>query len=141
MKLTGKEYVSLSSQKDEGVHFTICNLTLYNLLNFFIKQSMSNDLKKNQNIEKIGTESITIEDLNTKKITELSKETKLLVKYQVSLVERVLGIDNIKYDALDKELYVKDFYNRITELFEFYAYELDTVIDNIKLEIKEIEIQ
>ena len=40
------------------------------------------------------------------------------------------------YDKAD----ISEFYNYVIELFEFYAYELDTVIDNIKIELKELKI-
>ena len=51
---------------------------------------------------------------------------------------------------LNKDLYIivlfkksdglKDFYNTIVDLFETYAYEMDTEIDNIHIDIVEIEI-
>ena len=44
-----------------------------------------------------------------------------------------------KYDVkVQKD--IKDFYNIIAEIVETYAYELDTDLYNIKLEIKELEI-
>lgn len=133
MKLTGKEKVSLYTEKNGEPNFTISALNLDQLLNIFILDGMCLQLKKN-NIKKIDTGYLTINDI------KLLKGTKVSVKFEVSLKETIPGLKSIKYDAINKNLDILEFYNHVVELFEFYAYELDTVIDNINIELVELEI-
>lgn len=133
MKLTGKEMVSLYTEKDGERNFTISQLNLDQLLNIFILDRMCLQLIKNK-VEKLVTGYLTIDDI------KISKGTKVSVKFQVSLKETIAGLENTKYDAVHHDLDITEFYNHVVELFEFYAYELDTVIDNIKLELIELEL-
>ena len=133
MKLTGKESVSLYTEKDGERNFTICALNLDQLLNIFILDRMCLNLIKNKT-EKLVTGYLTINDM------KISKGTKVSVKFQVSLKETIPELENTKYDAVHKDLDISEFYNHVVELFDFYAYELDTVIDNIKLELVELEV-
>lgn len=134
MKLTGKEMVSLYTEKDGERNFTISQLNLNQLLNIFILDRMCLQLIKNKP-EKLVTGYLTIDDI------KISKGTKVSVKFQVSLKETIPGLENTKYDAVHPDLDISDFYNHVVELFEFYAYELDTVIDNIRVELTELEIK
>ena len=133
MKLTGKESVSLYTEKDGERNFTICALNLDQLLNIFILDRMCLNLIKNKT-EKLVTGYLTINDM------KISKGTKVSVKFQASLKETIPELENTKYDAVHKDLDISEFYNHVVELFDFYAYELDTVIDNIKLELVELEV-
>lgn len=133
MKLTGKEKVSLYTEKDEERNFTISQLNLEQLLNIFILDRMCLELVKGK-IEKLVTGYLTINDI------KISKGTKVYVKFQVSLKETIAELENTKFTAVQDELDISEFYNHVVELFEFYAYELDTVIDNIKLELMELNI-
>ena len=49
--------------------------------------------------------------------------------------DSLLGIEPHDWDICTSALP-----NQVIELFDFYAYALDTVIDNIKLELVELEI-
>lgn len=133
MKLTGKEKVSLYTEKDEERNFTISQLNLDQLLNIFILDRMCLELVKGK-IKKLVTGYLTINDI------KISKGTKVYVKFQVSLKETIAELENTKFTAVQDELDISEFYNHVVELFEFYAYELDTVIDNIKLELMELNI-
>lgn len=133
MKLTGKEYVSLYTEKDGERNFTISQLNLDQLLNIFILDKMCRELVKGKT-EKLVTGYLTINDI------KISKGTKVYVKFQVSLKETIKELGNTKFTAVQDELDISEFYNHVVELFEFYAYELDTVIDNIKLELIELNI-
>ena len=133
MKLTGKESVSLYTEKNGERNFTICALNLDQLLNIFILDRMCLNLIKNKT-EKLITGYLTINDM------KISKGTKVSVKFQASLKETISELENTKYDAVHKDLDISEFYNHVVELFDFYAYELDTVIDNIKLELVELEV-
>lgn len=133
MKLTGKEYVSLYTEKDGERNFTISQLNLDQLLNIFILDRMCLELVKGK-IEKLVTGYLTINDI------KISKGTKVYIKFQASLKETIVGLENTKFTAVQDELDISEFYNHVVELFEFYAYELDTVIDNIKLELIELNI-
>ena len=137
MKLTGREYVSLSALRNDGYRFTICCLTLDQLLNRFIISNILNDLKKDINTRKHITTSIIINH-NTNDSIKFKKRDKLNIHYQISLINNILN--DTLYDAYDKNLELKDFYNTIVDLFETYAYEMDTEIDNIHIDIVEIEI-
>ena len=133
MKLTGKEWVSLYAEKDGERYFTISQLNLNQLINNFILDRMCQDLIQNKT-EKLDTGYIAIND------TKISKGTKVSVKFRVSLKKRIPFLKNIKYIAINQNLDILDFYNHILELFDFCAHELDTVIDNIKIELIELEI-
>lgn len=133
MKLTGKEKVSLYTEKDGERNFTISQLNLDQLLNIFILDRMCLELVKGK-IKKLVTGYLTINDI------KISKGTKVYVKFQVSLKETIAELENTKFTAVQDELDISEFYNHVVELFEFYAYELDTVIDNIKLELMELNI-
>lgn len=132
MRLTGKEDASWCVEKNGKPYFICCELNWYQLLNSVMLDRIEVDLEENEKIEKLVTQYITINDI------KLSKGTKISVKFQVSLIKNI--IDNNKYIACESELKVCDFYNRIVDLFEFYAYELDTTINNIKIEIIELNI-
>lgn len=134
MKLTGKEWVSLYAEKDGERYFTISQLNLNQLINNFILDRMCQDLIQNK-IEKLVTGYLTVND------TKISKGTKVSVKCRVSLKKRIPFFKNTKYIAINQNLDISDFYNHIVELFEFCADELDTVIDNIKIELIELEIR
>lgn len=131
MKLTGKESVSLYTEKDGERNFTICALNLDQLLNIFILDRMGLELIKNKT-EKLDTGHLTINDM------KISKGTKVSVKFRVSLKKSIFK--NIKYIIINQHLDISEFYNYVVELFDFCAYELNTVIDNIKLELFDLEI-
>ena len=133
MKLTGKEMVSLCTEKDGKCDFIISELNLRQLLNIFILDRMCLNLIKNKT-EKLVTSYLTIND------TKISKGTKVSVKFQVSLKETTLGLENKKYTAVNNDLDISEFYNHVVDLFDFYAYASNTVIDNIKIKLVELEI-
>ena len=132
MKLTGKEWVSLYAEKDGERYFTISQLNLNQLINNFILDRMCQELIKNKT-EKLVTGYLTIDDM------KISKGTKVSVKFRVSLKKGIPFLKNIKYIAINQNLDISEFYNYVVELFDFFACELDTVIDNIKLELIELE--
>ena len=134
MKLTGKEKVSLYTEKDGKRNFTISQLNLDQLINDFILDRMCQQLIKNKNNEKLVTGYLTIDD------TKISKGTKVSLKFQISLKKNIPFFKKIEYIAIFDKSDIAEFYNYVIELFDFYAYELDTVIDNIKLELIELEI-
>lgn len=134
MKLTGKESVSLYTEKDGERNFTICALNLDQLLNNFILDRMCLNLIKNKK-EQLVTGYLTINN------TKISKGTKVSLKFQISLNETITGLENKNYTAIHSDLDISDFYNLVVELFDYYACKLNTVIDNIRVELIEIEIK
>lgn len=135
MNLTGNELASLHAKREEDRwEFTICQLNLNQIINNFILDRIKMELKKDLKNRMLITEDITINDL------KISKGTKVKVKFSVSLKETIPILENRVYNAYSNSLDIKDFYNHIVELFDFYAYELDTDIDNIKIELNELEI-
>lgn len=134
MKLTGKEIVSLHAEKNGEYYFGIYEQSLNRLLNVYILDKFCMQLIKNKKTGKLVTNYLTINDV------KISKGTKVSVKFRASLKKSIPLLKNTKYIATNQNLDISDFYNHVIELFDFYAYELDTVIDNIKLELIELEI-
>ena len=93
MKLTGKEKVSLYTEKDGKRNFTISQLNLNQLLNTFILDRMCQQLIKNKNNERLTTGYLTINDM------KISKGTKVSVKFRASLKKHIPIFKNTKYIA------------------------------------------
>lgn len=134
MKLTGKEIVSLQTQKNGECNFTVSEKSLNKLLNVCILDKFCMQLIKNKKEEKLFTNCLTINDM------KISKGTKVSLKFRASLKKDIPFPKKTKYIATCNNLDISEFYNQVIELFDFYAYALDTVIDNIKLELVELEI-
>ena len=134
MRLTGKEKVSLYAEQDGKNNFIASELELKQLINGFILDRLCQQLIRNKDNGKIVTEYLSINDM------KILKGTKVSLKFQVSLKKNEPFFKKVKYSTMYYKAYISEFYNYVIELFEFYAYELDTVIDNIKIELKELKI-
>lgn len=134
MKLTGKEIVSLQAEKNGEYYFGIYEQSLNRLLNVYILDKFCMQLIKNKKEEKLLTNYLIINNM------EISKGTKVSLKFRASLKKNIPFSKNTKYIATCNNLDISEFYNQVIELFDFYAYALDTVIDNIKLELVELQI-
>ena len=134
MRLTGKEKVSLYAEQNEKSNFIASELELKQLINGFILDRLCQQLIRNKDNGKIVTEYLSINDM------KILKGTKVSLKYQVSLKKNEPFFKKVKYSTMYDKADISEFYNYVIELFEFYAYELDTVIDNIKIELKELKI-
>lgn len=134
MRLTGKEKVSLYAEQNEKSNFIASELELKQLINGFILDRLCQQLVRNKDNGKIVTEYLSINDM------KILKGTKVSLKFQVSLKKNEPFFKKVKYSTMYDKADISEFYNYVIELFEFYAYELDTVIDNIKIELKELKI-
>jgi len=134
MRLTGKEKVSLYAEQNEKSNFIASELELKQLINGFIFDRLCQQLIRNKDNGKIVTEYLSINDM------KILKGTKVSLKFQVSLKKNEPFFKKVKYSTMYDKADISEFYNYVIELFEFYAYELDTVIDNIKIELKELKI-
>ena len=134
MRLTGKEKVSLYAEQNEKSNFIASELELKQLINGFILDILCQQLIRNKDNGKIVTEYLSINDM------KILKGTKVSLKFQVSLKKNEPFFKKVKYSTMYDKADISEFYNYVIELFEFYAYELDTVIDNIKIELKELKI-
>ncbi len=134
MRLTGKEKVSLYAEQNEKSNFIASELELKQLINGFILDRLCQQLIRNKDNGKIVTEYLSINDM------KILKGTKVSLKFQVSLKKNEPFFKKVKYSTMYDKADISEFYNYVIELFEFYAYELDTVIDNIKIELKELKI-
>lgn len=134
MRLTGKEKVSLYAEQNEKSNFIASELELKQLINGFILDKLCQQLIRNKDNGKIVTEYLSINDM------KILKGTKVSLKFQVSLKKNEPFLKKVKYSTMYDKADISEFYNYVIELFEFYAYELDTVIDNIKIELKELKI-
>ena len=134
MRLTGKEKVSLYAEQNEKSNFIASELELKQLINGFILDKLCQQLIRNKDNGKIVTEYLSINDM------KILKGTIVSLKFQVSLKKNEPFFKKVKYSTMYDKADISEFYNYVIELFEFYAYELDTVIDNIKIELKELKI-
>mgnify|MGYP004601287635 FL=1 len=134
MRLTGKEKVSLYAEQNEKSNFIASELELKQLINGFILDKLCQQLIRNKDNGKIVTDYLSINDM------KILKGTKVSLKFQVSLKKNEPFFKKVKYSTMYDKADISEFYNYVIELFEFYAYELDTVIDNIKIELKELKI-
>ena len=134
MRLTGKEKVSLYAEQNEKSNFIASELELKQLINGFILDKLCQQLIRNKDNGKIVTEYLSINDM------KILKGTKVSLKFQVSLKKNEPFFKKVKYSTSYDKADISAFYNYVIELFEFYAYELDTVIDNIEIELKELKI-
>lgn len=134
MRLTEKEKVSLYAEQNEKSNFIASELELKQLINGFILDRLCQQLIRNKDNGKIVTEYLSINDM------KILKGTKVSLKFQVSLKKNEPFFKKVKYSTMYDKADISEFYNYVIELFEFYAYELDTVIDNIKIELKELKI-
>lgn len=134
MRLTGKEKVSLYAEQDGKNNFIASELELKQLINVFILDRLCQQLIRNKDNGKIVTEYLSINDM------KILKGTKVSLKFQVSLKKNEPFFKKVEYSTMYDKADISEFYNYVIELFEFYAYELDTVIDNIKIELKELKI-
>lgn len=134
MRLTGKEKGSLYAEQNEKSNFIASELELKQLINGFILDRLCQQLIRNKDNGKIVTEYLSINDM------KILKGTKVSLKFQVSLKENKPFFKKVKYSTSYDKADISEFYNYVIELFEFYAYELDTVIDNIEIELKELKI-
>lgn len=133
MKFNGNEWVSLQVEKNGKPFFRLCNITLYDLLNIGLKDLIMENLRDSNEIKKFTTQFVTFNNF------KISKGSKVNIKFEVSLEEDHYNIyRGAKFSAYFQDLDIKDIYNSIVELFENYAYELDTDIDNIKIEMTEL---
>ena len=134
MRLTGKEKASLYAEQNEKSNFIASELELKQLINGFMLDRLCQQLIRNKDNGKIVTEYLSINDM------KILKGTKVSLKFQVSLKKNEPFFKKVKYSTMYDKADISEFYNYVIELFEFYAYELDTVIDNIKIELKELKI-
>ena len=95
---------------------------------------MLKELEISSTNKKYCTEYLSIENIS------LYKDSLINLKCKVYMKEGLPMFENTEYESYIKELKVEEFYNHIVSLFDDYAYELDTVIDNIIVEIKEVEV-
>jgi len=134
MKLTGKEIVSLHAEKNGEYYFGIYEKSLNKLLNVYLLDKYCMQLIKNNKTGKLVTNYLKINEM------KIAKGTKVSVKFRISLRKSIPLLKNTKYIATCPRLDISEFYNHVIELFDLWAYELNTVIDNIKLELIELEI-
>ena len=134
MRLTGKEKVSLYAEQNKKSNFIASELELKQLINGFILDRLCQQLIRNKDNGKIVTEYLSINDM------KILNGTKVSLKFQVSLKKNKPFLKKVKYSTSYDKADISEFYNYVIELFEFYAYELDTVIDNIEIELKELKI-
>ena len=132
MKCNGTELASLQIGNSNNPTCEYGLIALNILLNDGIR---NNILKVNNKIKKFTTQFLIINNM------KLEKGTKVYIKLLISLEEDYYNIYKNKLEVYIQKLDIKDFYNYIVDLYEEYAYELNTEIDNIKIELAEIKVK
>ena len=127
MKCNSEDQASLQIEKNERPFCRFHTVSLNVLLNDGIRNYIVNHLKSCKKIEKLTTDYLIINDL------KLEKGTKVNIKFLISLENDSYKIYKDKFENYVENLDIKDLFNYIVDLFEDYAYELDTEIDNIKI--------
>jgi len=133
MKLTGEEKVCLCTEKDGKSCFTISDITFNELLNDFMVKRMLERLKVRGDNEKLTTSYLIIN--NEKYLSNAVVNIKIDVSYK-----EYIPIISDFTSRVQYELKIKNFFNFIVETIDLSAYEFDTDIDNINLDIKEFEV-
>lgn len=121
--------------EDEFGKITIENYKLNEIVKYIVAQSFTDIQIGNNYKNKIAKYII----INEKKY---NLKTDISIELEISLLSVPIvcsGYFTQKYKS-KKDIEIKDFYNYIVELIEYYAYELDTDFNNIKIEVKKIEI-
>ncbi len=135
MKIDESTRISICYEDNFG-KITIENYTLNEIVNYISAQSFV-DIKLGNNNYKDKIINYII--INDKKY---NSKTDIRIKFEVSLLDIPIVCRKYftqKYNAII-EVEIKEFYKEIIELVDNYAYELDTDINNIKIETKELEI-
>lgn len=132
MKLKGTSKCDFYWHYTDGV-MQGSSITLNHLIDNFIKNIDSN-IKSAGEIKRECTKNLFIDGKH------YNNQTKVKMQLKVSLrnyPDRILF--NQKHDVKE-ECTIEDIYNVIADIVEFYAYEMDTDTDNIKISIKQFEI-
>ena len=135
MKIDGNTRISICYE-DEFGKITIENYKLNEIVNYIAAQSFVDIKLDNNNYKDKITNYIIIDG------KKYNLKTDIRIKFEVSLLDIPIVCRKYftqKYNAIT-EVEIKEFYKEIVELVNNYAYELDTDINNIKIETKELEI-
>ncbi len=135
MKIDGNTRISICYEDNFG-KITIENYTLNEIVNYIAAQSFVDIKLDNNNYKDKITNYIIIDG------KKYNLKTDIRIKFEVSLLDIPIVCRKYftqKYNAIT-EVEIKEFYKEIVELVNNYAYELDTDINNIKIETKELEI-
>lgn len=135
MKIDGNTRISICYEDNFG-KITIENYTLNEIVNYIAAQSFVDIKLGNNNYKDKITNYIIVND------KKYNLKTDIRIKFEVSLLDIPIVCRKYftqKYNAII-EVEIKEFYKEIIELVDDYACELDTDINNIKIETKELEI-
>lgn len=134
MKIDGEKRISICYEDDYG-RVSIENYMLNEIVKYISAQSFA-DVQLDNDYKNKKTKYIIID----KKKYDL--ETNIRIELEISLLCVPLvcsGYFTQKYKA-KKDIKIIDFYNYIVDIVEDYAYELDTDMNNIKIEVNALEI-
>lgn len=135
MKIDGNTRISICYE-DEFGKITIENYKLNEIVNYIAAQAYMDIQLGKDDYENKTTKYIIIND------KKYNLKTDIHMEFEVSLLNIPLICTEYftqKYN-IATELELKDFYNKIVKIVEDYAYELDTDINNIKVETRALQI-
>lgn len=134
MNIDGEKRISICYEDNYG-RVSIENYRLNEIVKYISAQSFA-DVQLDNDYKNKKTKYIIID----KKKYDL--ETNIRIELEISLLCVPLvcsGYFTQKYKAKN-DIKITDFYNYIVEIVEDYAYELDTDMNNIKIEVQGLEI-
>lgn len=135
MKIDGNTRISICYEDDFG-KITIENYKLNEIVNYIAAQAYMDIQLGKENYGNKTTKYIIIND------KKYNLKTDIHMEFEVSLLNIPLVCTEYftqKYN-IATQLELKDFYKKIVKIVEDYAYELDTDINNIKVETKALQI-
>ena len=145
MKLTGNEWVSLQVENNGKPQFTICQLTLTDLLNSAIKWRVSGDLDNFNKVKKYDTQFFAIKKYSNKLMSfediKLRKKTKVDVKFEISLKKGFAKLKKDKIIFYRTNLDIRDLYNYIISIYENCLHDFNVSLKDITLKLTEVKLK
>lgn len=135
MKIDGNKRISICYE-DEFGKITIENYQFKEIVSYIAAQSFVDIQLENDNYKRKITRYIIIDG------EKYNLKTDIRMKFEISFLSIPIvcsGYFIQKYDT-EIETEIKELYNYIVETVEYYACELNTDINNIRIEAKELEI-
>lgn len=132
MKLKGTSKCDFYWHYTDGV-MQGSSITLNHLIDNFIEK-IDGNIKSTGKIKRECTKNLFIDGKHHNNQARVKMQLKVGLR---NYPDRILF--NQKHDVKE-ECTIEDIYNVIADIAEFYAYEMDTDTDNIKITVKQFEI-
>lgn len=133
MKLKGTTKCNFYWQYTDGV-MQGSSITLNHIIESFLEK-IDKAIKENGDVEREYTKNLFINDKHYNNTDSVKMDLKVSLRHNQDIIWF-----KTKYDVKE-DCTVEEIYNAIADIAEFYAYEMDTDTDNIKITVKQFEIK